>query len=387
LGVFAFSIACASSERCGGRSALPAHPASQFNVRAIRTFTSHRLLRCSAANGDDIVKKLTCLLAGLAIASASSTASACAGNGTILAWYNIAKSLDIINNAASLPEGTVLTEIFLPFLQGSTTLTNCSGMVKLEYAGATGAHNTMNTGIPGIGGRIRYQGGSGLGLPSGYLPVTGSESLRNSENWGWSGFYIFELVKTGAMRPGKYTLPTSWMVVKINNAVILSANISFQKNAVPVPIEVKQSPTCSLSSSTIQASLGTVPVRNFGAVGSTSAAVPFNIRLNCSGGDAGVLSNIYMTITDQRTPANESDTLSLTAASTATGVGVQILNGTTVINYGPDASAPGTKNQWFAGHSGNSSFTIPLTARYVKTATNITPGTANAVATFTMSYQ
>jgi type 1 fimbria pilin len=334
------------------------------------------------------VKILKYLIVAASLVCFSSAASACSPFNLILGWFTVTQPLEVVNNAASLPNGTLLAFVDLPYVTGGTGLDSCPGPITLDYTGTPGAFNTMNIGIPGIGGRI-YSASSQYGMRTGYLPITGTVSVPNtsSAQWSWGGYYRLELVKTGTMYPGYYQLPTSWMALKINNAVVARMNISTASHSIPLPLEIKQSPTCSLSSSSIQASLGAVPARNFGGVGSTSPAVPFNIALRCSGGDAGVLSSIYVTLTDQRSPANVSDRLSLTAASTASGVAVQILNGTTVLKFGPDSNVPGNTNQWFAGESGNGSLTIPLTARYVKTATNVTPGTANAVATFTMSYQ
>jgi type 1 fimbria pilin len=92
-------------------------------------------------------------------------------------------------------------------------------------------------------------------------------------------------------------------------------------------------------------------------------------------------------LTDLTNPANESDTLSLARGSTASGVGIQVLSGTTVIKYGPDSAAAGNTNQWQAGSTGNGTFNIPLTARYVQTGPKVTAGSANGLVTFTMNYQ
>lgn len=81
--------------------------------------------------------------------------------------------------------------------------------------------------------------------------------------------------------------------------------------------------------------------------------------------------------------------LTLSPGSGATGVGVEILSGTTVLGYGADSNVLGNPGQWKAGtvSPGASVFSIPLTARYVQTDDVVTVGTANARATFTMSYQ
>ncbi|GAB2565189.1 type 1 fimbrial protein [Dyella jejuensis] len=145
-------------------------------------------------------------------------------------------------------------------------------------------------------------------------------------------------------------------------------------------------PTCS-AASPAAVNIGTVPASQFGGVGQPSTTSQnFNITLTCTGGQAGLTTNVFATLTDQANPANVSDTLPLTPGG-ATGVGIQVLHNGTVLKFGPDSSAAGNTNQWNAGTTGNGQFVIPLTARYVQTAPTITSGAANSVATFTMSYQ
>ncbi|WP_269139617.1 fimbrial protein [Burkholderia stagnalis] len=148
-----------------------------------------------------------------------------------------------------------------------------------------------------------------------------------------------------------------------------------------------QVPTCRVTTPAITVPLGSMRASTFTGVGTPSPSKPFNIELECSGIETGKNLNVYTTLTDHTNPGNVSDTLTLAKDSTATGIGIQVLNGSTVVKYGPDSSAIGNKNQWKAGAAGNGTFTIPLTARYVQTAPKITPGTANGLATFTMSYQ
>ncbi|WP_196487332.1 fimbrial protein [Burkholderia stagnalis] len=148
-----------------------------------------------------------------------------------------------------------------------------------------------------------------------------------------------------------------------------------------------QVPTCRVSTPAITVPLGNVQASTFAGVGTPTPSKPFNIELECSGIEAEKTLDVYTTLTDHTNPGNVSDTLTLAKDSTATGVGIQVLNGNTVVKYGRDSSAIGNKNQWKAGAAGNGTFTIPLTARYVQTAPKVTPGTANGLATFTMSYK
>ncbi len=134
--------------------------------------------------------------------------------------------------------------------------------------------------------------------------------------------------------------------------------------------------------------MGSVPATSFSGVGSYGGTPQsFDIKLNCSGGDAGTSTRVYITLTDASDFGNTSDMLSLTPASTAKGVKLEVSNGSGPVKYGPDSSAPNNTNQWFVTQTPNGTVTIPLSARYIQTETPVLGGTANATATFTMSYQ
>ncbi len=151
-------------------------------------------------------------------------------------------------------------------------------------------------------------------------------------------------------------------------------------------------PTCAVATKQISVKMNPTgnnfTARDFGGIGGTTPERDFSIQLNCSGGDEGTSTNAYVTLTDNSNSGNRSNLLSLTKESKASGVAVQILKDGTPLSFGPDSSAPSNPNQWKAGNipQGQGVFTIPLTARYIQTGT-LKGGTANAVATFTMSYQ
>lgn len=74
--------------------------------------------------------------------------------------------------------------------------------------------------------------------------------------------------------------------------------------------------------------------------------------------------------------------VALDGASTATGVGVQLLDGSDKpFELGSTVSLAG-----FDGSTGGN-YTIPLRARYYQTGSKVTSGTANTLMTFTMVYQ
>lgn len=232
------------------------------------------------------------------------------------------------------------------------------------------------TSVAGIGIRISE-------LNNNRYPFT-PLTISSSGQWGEKVKIIVELIKTGTVTTGG-TLQGAFARWTANpNGATL---VEFRFTA-PVTIQPGV-PTCNVATTNVFVPMGTVSSVVFRGKGSVSKESPFNLQLNCFGGDAGASTNVYVTLTDATNPANRSTTLSLNAGSTATGLAVQILSGTTLLGYGADSAAPGNANQWRAGtvSQGMSTFDIPLAARYVQTGTTVTGGSANAQATFTMSYQ
>lgn len=258
----------------------------------------------------------------------------------------------------------------------------CSPMIgnfiSIGTTGVVGAYSTYPTGIDGVGMRFRRVNLSGVTawwpLPATYFPGTYANFI--------DGVMIeIELVKIGNISSGGVI---SGEVAAAFAQSGISKIISYELDSV---VTIKPMiPTCKIiPPATVP--LGNISVGKFTGVGVGTAAQPFSIKLNCSGGAPNTQRNIFVTLTDQTAPANRTDVLSLISGSTATGIGIQVYSGSSTIKYGADSSTPGNYNQWFAGSAGNGVFEIPLTARYIQVAAQVTPGSANGRATFTMSYQ
>jgi type 1 fimbria pilin len=324
-----------------------------------------------------MMRRLTGLLyLMLALCLPATAWAACTGTPASFN-VNIQPNVPVFN--PSVTDGTVLWSSPLLNASVSSSALTCTGgfgTVALTGVGTyNSAYKTYSTNIPGIGLRIRDINGS-------YFPLT-------STTWSTSNliasmnvpFYI-DVIKTGPV--------TSSGAVSGNILQYAAQNGAYPLFFVYIstPIVINPTiPTCTVTTPSITVSMGNVARNSFTGVGSTSPAQPLNIGLNCSGGATGVVATVYTTLTDQTSPSNVSSTLSLTSASTAKGVGIQVLNGTNIVSYGADSKTIGNKNQWVAGQTGNGTFNIPLTARYVQTATTINAGTANGIATFTISYQ
>ncbi|MCH7372207.1 fimbrial protein [Aeromonas sp. MR16] len=130
---------------------------------------------------------------------------------------------------------------------------------------------------------------------------------------------------------------------------------------------------------------GELSTGDFPAVGSTTGIISSMINLQC---DPNVEINV--TLSDQTDPSNRTDIVNLTAASTARGLGVQVVNPGTGAPYrlGPDDAGDHEINQYPLGLSGPSGgvFNFPLGFRYIRTE-QMVAGTATALVGVTFSYQ
>ncbi|QFZ86296.1 fimbrial protein [Variovorax paradoxus] len=282
----------------------------------------------------------------------------------------------------SVAVGTTLVRPATPLSATPPVTITCAAQgttkVSLQWAGSGPylGNNIYATSVPGVGVRLFWDGGTTVPFAT-----TGPASFESASSW--TGTISMAVVKTGSITRGgsitgevaKLTYPTLG---------------GFQIGSIRIngSIEINPGrPTCAVTTQSVSVRLGNVSKDKFKGVGSTSQGEPFNIGLNCAGGITGITTAISVTLTDPTNPDNRSNTLSLSPASTASGVGIQILKGATVLSYGPDSNTPGTQNQWSAGSSGNGLFDVPLIGRYVQTSPTIKPGSASGRATFTLSYQ
>jgi type 1 fimbria pilin len=281
--------------------------------------------------------------------------------------------------------GTVIAQgtANVPFSTSSPTGVYCDAdttAVFTNLVGGAATGNVMPTSVPGIGYQIQaagnYDATATVSLPA--STFSGSNCGQNaagSKCYGYIGSPLtVQIVKTATI-VGSATVPGG-QIFSLTIGGITSSMVSLA-NSTQILVQ-----TCSVTTPSVAVPLGSVKASVFTGVGSPSAPTSFQIGLNCS----GVTSNVGITFTDINNPANTTNVLSLTPASTAKGVGIQILSGGLPVDFGPDSSEAGNTNQVMIGTMSNTSQNIPFTGRYVQTG-GITPGTADGVATFTMSYQ
>jgi len=207
-------------------------------------------------------------------------------------------------------------------------------------------------------------------------PADGTEGL--AFDLGWSAKVTF--IKTGEpLKTGLYQTPT------INAAVLTAYNNETKTANViinPTTLAITAS-GCIINTPSVSVNLDDINVRALPSVGSTSPAASFNIDVTC---DANIALNAVLT--DQTSPSNTSTAVSLTGDSSASGLGVEFLyNGVGPLALGPDSSSSDTLNQFFIQSVAEAqTLSLPFQARYVRTG-DLVPGSANALASITFSYQ
>ncbi|WP_186079529.1 fimbrial protein [Burkholderia gladioli] len=250
----------------------------------------------------------------------------------------------------------------------------CTEPLAFFYKTGIGVPNDRiyPTSIPNIGMRLST------------FPGTGS---INSTLGAWDESFpiTIELVKTGEITAGGY-LSGAYAQYRANT-VDGQLMVEF-RFASPVKVQPRI-PTCRVATPQVTVPMGTMTTAMFTGIGSTTFSRRFDLALACSGGYPGTSTNAWVTLTDASQPGNTSTTLSLTQNSSASGIGIQIRHDDTVLGFGPDSATVGNTNQWFLGRidQGMAEIRVPLTARYVQTGARVGAGSANARATFTLSYQ
>lgn len=281
----------------------------------------------------------------------------------------------------TVPDGTVLSRAVAVIVsQNDVYNVKCGspiGWTTYAGMGQRGPYDTYASNVSGVGLRLTSNDGTKI-YPARAYDMSTSQSLMGLRNTA------IELVKTGPIT-AQGAVSGEIARYTFDDKNLIAARLYIAGNIQIKPLV----PTCSVRTKSIDVSMDGANVQSFTGVGSTSGSKPFDITLNCGGGTRGAMTRMFMTMTDAANTGNRSTTLSLSPGSTARGVGYQVVNQNTgdLVSYGPDSSAISNPGQWFVGQYGNQDVTIPLVARYVQTEAGITAGIANAVATFTMSYQ
>ncbi|MFM0081687.1 fimbrial protein [Paraburkholderia sediminicola] len=365
------------SESCSkaGHHEQPVNAVRQHYVR----FLSTRFFVCA----------LLLLLAGLVPLSARAevTCNNQSGAGQILA----AGSISVPANTAIGTTVSTLAPVtytmqcrFLNSGQMDTSATNTANF-STTAALASGA-DVYQTGISGLG--VRYIFNSSACNATNVIMTNGNAAVTCAFSGALGGAYMpvqisvtAQLVVTDPIQGGISSLTTAPTVAISFKSSDSSSNWPQPNLYTGIATGTLTQATCSVTQANVAVSLPNVGTGALFSSGSTAGSQAFSLSFNCSSG-----AKVLITLTDNVNPANQSNTLQLTADSTARGLGVQILNHGLPISFGPDSATVGNTNQWLIGASPNGPLQVPLTARYINTGT-VAAGTVKALATFTMSYQ
>ncbi|MGL5384878.1 MAG: fimbrial protein [Enterobacterales bacterium] len=284
--------------------------------------------------------------------------------------------------------GPTTTRTSLVF--GCTIFSNCNrATVRLDssivpsgitatVAGIT--YGVYETGVPGIGFIIGVKDHNA----STYIPLTDAEN----ETWRGSAPQMGFDTQVHFIKTGNRLVTGSITTPQITAAILTGYDTwgaQAQSQIIINPMTVTTFVNgCTVDQSALNFPMGEISEKVFNGVGSLSEGVTATASLHC---DANV--TVAVVLTDQSDTSNTSSTIGLTPASEARGVGVQFFaHGQQLMSLGPDSSLKGTTGQiqLSTTQQNNSIITLPLTAKYVQTG-EITPGSANAIASLTFSYQ
>ncbi|PIB42554.1 fimbrial protein [Pseudomonas sp. 2822-15] len=297
--------------------------------------------------------------------------------------------------------------LYAPYEQ-STEITVDSGYGLANVTSGVYANKVYRTSIQGLGVAFTSTGGP--------LPRATSK-IWTSCTPGWRCLVPFDgpsnfeliLIKLGDVEPGVLvgnTLPTVSLFGSFGDARMLGFKMGISGSIQIV------SRTCSTPD--VNVPMGTHQTKTFTGVNTASAWVDFAIRLNDCPAFTGtfrttgpgwisqsgnspsgsstpgtvVNNTLQYRVDPARTAINGGNgvlSLDPTTGSTApaaTGVGVQVAT-----PNGIGLPLATNQNSGLALRVTESSYSIPLRARYLQTQSKVTPGPANASATFTIIYQ
>lgn len=243
-----------------------------------------------------------------------------------------------------------------------------------EISGLTGVYES---GVQGIGVALmndkgqRITGAGGVYCNSTSTPLG---YVSDNDQRTFSFDVTLELVKTSnTVTSGTFAQDqTKFGIGVYQHEGIGSPNtISYAGNVILKEV------TCSVSPKSLTVTLGDFPVSDFTGTGTLTSPHTFDININC---------NDTVQPEAMITSANGYDTnfpgvINLTQETgVATGIGVQMLFDGEIPDFGTYRNTAGIAQA-------NETLAIPFQVRYEQTAADVTPGSANSIATITLGYK
>lgn len=277
---------------------------------------------------------------------------------------------------ATLATGQLITSINCDAEGGNGSWLVRPSTNNSDY-GTTTLTEIRQTPVSGVGIRwINLDSNTGTNL-------TWSTAALNSYTSGGRGIAqtgittftdTFELVKTGPIITN--TMPSRVLYYSYENPDDPNQSVrplfEFTLNSLNVVVLA-----CNVTQTIIPVNLGNgIQSKIFTRLGSTSPDTPFSIPLDC---DANARVNFQIDGNESAETAQPGILRLNSGNDSATGLGVQILHngnsialGTPIFDSVTTSSGP---------------YNINFVARYYQTRNTVTAGTANATATFTLTYQ
>ncbi|CAI1848630.1 Type-1A pilin [Serratia fonticola] len=271
-------------------------------------------------------------------------------------------------------------------------ITNCTeqiyGLTAFGYISSSGltysdggvVYNIYNTGTPGIGFIAAISDSfSGVFYPMPIDHVATTPYTGNPYGTSVSVTVKVKFITTAALTPGVYSIP-ALTLMGVNGASSNQTGVNGQGLAVTNPFNINviaNSCSVDVGSQNQSVTLDDVTGNDLPAVGSTAKDKTFNVLLNCQPQVA-----IYVLLNGTPNPDTGADGVLQVSnagmAGTSRGIGIQILNNDIPLPIG--ANIP---TRYTSGGQEN----IPFTARYYRTLTDVTAGTANTIATLNVNYR
>jgi len=321
-------------------------------------------------------KQKALTLGGLLLATAgfsSATQAACyfsSGSSEQRTSFN----MGTITVQRDTPAGTVLADKTAPEGSASNTVSCSTGTWRYTFgelkftALSQYGNGVYNTNIDGVGIRIYNLS---LGSTSGRtFPFSAYFSNPPTPGIKIASGKRVQLVKTSSSDVGAGEITTGTLA---RSYMQTSPPLYFNTLSLTGGTIVRGA--CTITNTSIQVPLGGSMRTDFTGVGSTGKQVPFNIPLNCNAN-----TNVKVTLDGTAAPGGAKGVVVLSSSSSetvATGVGVQMLYKNTPVTLGSTITV---------GTASSGVYNIPLVGRYYQTQANVTSGKANAMATFTMTY-
>ncbi len=257
-----------------------------------------------------------------------------------------------------------------------------------------GTYTVFNTNVPGVGiaigvrayaNQCAWQPWQDLGTPYSAFPNPWTGGACNTSGTVSSvtngGQTQAALVKTGPITPGTVTGSALFVGAStVANSpgvytVAASNRISFSLSSTVVTVAACATPNVTVN-------MGSIMQSAFKGIGSTGGMTPVPVNVAVNACPSGLNSIQYQFIPVNAVLDSTNGVLALASGSTATGIGLQLKDSSgNALKYNTQYTL--TSYSKTAGGS----YTIPLTAAYYQTAATVTAGSANAVLTFTMTYQ